>query len=253
MSLRIGIFDSGVGGLSVLKELYQDIHAEYVYLGDSLRAPYGNKTPVELLGYMKELLLFLKSKNVDMYISACNSLSTLETEHLLKELAVAPSQYIDMKRFAEQAVTTLPKNTRVLIFTTEATRASGVYQHVFSEHDVLTLSSRVLAEAIEEQNQIAIDEEVDGLLDYILENAVTHVFLGCTHYPLIQEYLDKRFLDLGITFINPAQYTPSSLVTIKEENITKSIEIYTTKKTTAWDIYSKGFDETSTVHEVSFF
>lgn len=240
MSIRIGVFDSGVGGLTVLKELVEIMPAEYYYIGDTLRAPYGNKSKEELLVYTKELLLFLQKKNADLFISACNSLSTLEVAPILEELGITKEQYFDMTMFAEVVATTLTQLThdvKLLIYATEATVRSGVYQNVFKKFSPEVLTSANLARAIEDKHEIEIDEEVDVLLDYVFEHKITHVFLGCTHYPLIGEYLDRRFLGADVIFINPATYIKEVLKEVKGGEL--KVSLFYTKSTP----YSKELSE----------
>ena len=169
MSLRIGVFDSGIGGLTVLKELVDVIPAEYVYIGDSLRAPYGNKQSDELLQYMKELIGFLQEKKCDVFVNACNSLSSLDTEKLLRDMNIPHKQYVDMVSATQQHLQDIPQSAHVLIYGTVATIQSGAYQNVFKGLDVTTQSSALLAQAIETGEQIVIDEEIDMLLDTVLE------------------------------------------------------------------------------------
>ncbi|MEN9552364.1 MAG: hypothetical protein RI935_741 [Candidatus Parcubacteria bacterium] len=229
MSIKIGVFDSGVGGLTVLKELVEVIPAEYIYIGDSLRAPYGNKSKEELLAYTKELLIFLQKKKVDIFVSACNSLSTLDITPLLEELGIKKEQYFDMTMFAEASLSDIVTDKSFLIYATEATIKSGMYQAVFSSHSPYMLASKNLARAIEDKHEIEIDEEVDMLVDYVLEHDIKQVFLGCTHYPLIKEYLEKRFLGIDVTFINPAIYIKKVLSELHSEGL--KVSLFFTKRT----------------------
>lgn len=239
MSVKVGVFDSGVGGLTVLKELVEIFPAEYFYIGDTLRAPYGNKTKEELLSYTKELLVFLQKKNVDIFISACNSLSTLDVLPLLEELGIKREQYFDMTMFAEMVATTLNPKEELLVYATEATIRSGVYQSIFKISTPFVLASHTLVRAIEDNHQIEMDEEVDMLVDYVLENNIKQVFLGCTHYPLIAEYLKKRFLGTGVTFINPATYIKEVLKEVKGSEL--KVSLFFTKETLQSKEFSKEF------------
>ncbi len=227
MSLRIGVFDSGIGGLSVAKELVHVVPAEYVYIGDSLRAPYGNKSKEELLAYTRELLVFLQTKKIDIFVSACNSLSSLDVEPILSELGIDKKNYFDMTMFAECSKDAFVAGEPLLVFATERTVASGVYQELFATFSPSVLASSSLALAIEREDEIVIDEEVDRLIDFVMENKITQVFLGCTHYPLIGDYLDKRFLGTGVRFVDPALYIPEDLKKLGGE--TSTFQVYTTK------------------------
>lgn len=245
MSLRIGVFDSGIGGLTVLKELVDVIPAEYVYIGDSLRAPYGNKQSDELLEYMKELIGFLQEKKCDVFVNACNSLSSLDTEKLLRDMNIPHKQYVDMVSATQQHLQDIPQSAHVLIYGTVATIQSGAYQNVFKGLDVTTQSSALLAQAIETGEQIVIDEEIDMLLDTVLEKHITHIFLACTHYPLVLEYIEKRCSGLGVTCINPAVYVPDSISIEKRGDY--SLEIYTTKQAKGWEVCEDLFPGTDVV------
>lgn len=242
MSLRIGVCDSGVGGLSVLKELYIHVPAEYVYIGDSLRAPCGNRSREELLVYTRDLLIFLKNKQVDIYVNACNSLSTLDVEHILQDLGIDKENYVDMRTYAAYAKDDIPQTAHMLIYGTSATLASGVYQDLFSLWSPMTLVSRGLAYAIETKHQIDIDEEVDLLVDYVLKHSVTHIFLACTHYPLIKEYLDTRLSGLSVTCINPAVYVPQPLRSCISGTV-RSCTVYTTNMSAVWNTYMETYDD----------
>lgn len=227
MSLRIGVCDSGIGGLSVLKELYRSLPADYIYLGDSLRAPYGNKSHDELMSHTKDLLIFLKKQNVDFYVSACNSISTLDKKQLLEELGIGKDSYFDMKDFAECAKKSIPHNATLLIYGTVATIQTEVYQKVFSLWNTFSFSSKHLAFAVESEDKKIIIEEIQELLTVAQEKKVTHIFLACTHYPLIQKIFDTYFSETLITFINPAEYIPETLLSQKGE--VYSVSIFTTK------------------------
>jgi glutamate racemase len=186
-----------------------------VYIGDSLHAPYGNKSKEELLAHTKELLTFLQKKKVDIFVSACNSLSTLDVVPILNELRIPEEKYFDMTMFAKASLVDIATDKNFLIYATEATIKSGMYQAIFSSNSPYVLASKNLARAIEERHTIEIDEEIDVLVDYVLEHNIKQVFLGCTHYPLIGEYLEKRFYGIGVTFINPAIYTKKILSEVK--------------------------------------
>lgn len=244
MSSHIGVFDSGLGGLSVLKELVKSHPSEYIYIGDSLRAPYGNKSKEELLSHTKELINFLLEKGCDIFVSACNSLSSLDTDNLLTELNIKKENYIDMVSATRKNVEKdFDEKSKVLIYATVATIRSGSYQDVFKMYNTETLASQNLASAIEKGDQIIIDEEIDLLIDKVISNNISHLFLGCTHYPLIEDYLEKRLNGLSIKIINPAKYVASELSSFKSGK--NNLEIYTTKLNEMWNERIKEFDGAS--------
>lgn len=241
MSSSIGVFDSGVGGLTVLKELIKSHPSKYIYIGDSLRAPYGNKSKEELLSHTKELINFLKGKGCDIFVSACNSLSSLDTDKILEELNIKKENYIDMVSATRKNVEKDFNNeAKVLIYATVATIGSGSYQDVFKIYNTETLASQNLAFGIETGDEIVIDEEVDLLVDKITEKNISHLFLGCTHYPLIQDYLEKRLEGLSVKIIDPAKYVASELAVGWSDKNT--LEIYTTKLNEIWNEKTKEFE-----------
>ena len=92
----IGIFDAGVGGFSVFKEVRKNTNADILYFGDCARAPYGNRTEEEIVLFIKDILKQLQNEGVTHFVSACNSMSVLTTEKLLEEVGVPKENYIDM-------------------------------------------------------------------------------------------------------------------------------------------------------------
>jgi glutamate racemase len=120
----LGIFDSGVGGFSVLKEVRKITDADILYFGDCKNAPYGNRTKEEIVSCIKAVLLRLKDEGVTYFVSACNSMSVNTTDALLLEVGINRKQYLDMI----DAVSLIPftSNDLVLIVGTQATIQSVV-------------------------------------------------------------------------------------------------------------------------------
>lgn len=250
MTSRIGVFDSGLGGLTVLKQLSTSHKADYIYVGDSLRAPYGNKSKEELLSHTKELINFLKNKGCNIFVSACNSLSSLDTDKILTELEIKKENYIDMVSATRKNVDRgLKQNSKILIYATVATINSGSYQEVFKMYDTETLTSQNLAYAIEVNNFLMIEKEADLLVEKIKENNINVLFLGCTHYPLIEEYLEKRLNGLTVKIINPAKYVVDEIPNIGSDK--NNIEIYTTKLNEIWEEKIMEFEDTL-LREIKF-
>jgi glutamate racemase len=220
-----------------------------VTIGNGIIIVADTETKEELLLYTRELITFLAHQEVDYYVNACNSISTLDAGHILEEYAIDAKRYFDMKDFAQRVKENIENNARVLIFATNATIESGVYQEVFSDYSPEVLPSSLLAKAIEEGDLITIDEEVDRLVDYVLDHGITHVFLGCTHYPLISQYLDKRFSDTGVICLNPAEYIPEELLALSGDE--KSLTVVTTKQIPAYAVYLEDITEDVVVKEIS--
>ena len=183
----LGIFDSGIGGFSVFKEVRKNTTANIIYYGDCARAPYGNKSEEEIVSYIKEILLDLKEKGVTHFVSACNSMSVLTTEKLLHEVHIDPEYYFDMI----SAVKVIPfeATKKVLIIGTKATIASGVYQQILKQKNIVhdAYCPSTLAGDIERGDAEAITRSVEEVLLYALEVKAGIILYACTHYPLVSD------------------------------------------------------------------
>lgn len=204
----LGIFDSGVGGFSVFREVRKNTDADIIYFGDCARAPYGNKKEEEIVSYIKEILLFLKEKGCTHFVSACNSMSVLTTEKLLEEVVIEKEKYLDMV----SAVKMIPfsSSDTVLVIGTQATIRSGVYQHILEEKNILhnVFSPISLAGAIEQDTIDTIVNEIGDVLLCAKNNNATHILYGCTHYPLVDKIFQEQAQACGWhgIFIDPAEY-----------------------------------------------
>ncbi|WP_457594951.1 glutamate racemase [Hydrogenimonas sp.] len=193
---RVGVFDSGAGGLSVVKSLMEHaLFDEIVYFGDTARVPYGPKDPATIIRYALEALEFFKNFEIDMMITACNSVSA----HALPELrarAEFPVHGVIEPGILALKNADLPLSSRVLILGTRATIGSGRYQRGIGE-----LGFREI-EAVATPLFVPIVEE--GIFDgAVLHSALDHYFegvtppdaiiLGCTHFPLIAEAIGDYF------------------------------------------------------------
>jgi glutamate racemase len=204
----LGIFDSGVGGFSVFKEVRKNTQANILYYGDCLRAPYGNRSEEEIVGFIKEILLDLKSKGVTYFISACNSMSVLTTEKVLSEVEVPRERYIDMVDAVGKI--DFSSDAKVLIIGTQATITSGVYQQILSNKNVKyeVFVPSLFAGHIEQGDKDMIASIVDEILTYAKNIHSTSILYACTHYPLVDEVFKARSEALlwSGDFIDPAKY-----------------------------------------------
>lgn len=201
---RIGIFDSGIGGFSVLKEVRQATDADILYFGDCARAPYGNRSEEEIVSFIKEILFQLKEKGVTHFISACNSMSVHTTEKVLKECGIEQEKYIDMITAVKK--TEFPSGASVLILGTQATIDSGVYQGILRQAGTsfMVCVSKDLAGSIERNDRDAIKESVVEIMAGAPD--ASHILYACTHYPLADELFkeEARRQNWGGEFIDPA-------------------------------------------------
>lgn len=204
----LGIFDSGIGGFSVYKEVRKNVAADILYYGDCARAPYGNKSEAEIVSYIKEILLYLQAHKVTHFISACNSMSVLTTKALLEELHIEEEKYFDMI----SAVKCIPfgLSDKILIIGTTATLQSQVYQSILEEKGVpyAVYSPTLLAGSIEQNNKAEIEIECEKIVSLALDCGANKVLYACTHYPLIHDnFLQAaKHNNWNGVYIDPAVY-----------------------------------------------
>ena len=195
--MRIGLFDSGVGGLTVLKTLinkYQN--NEYIYYGDTLNNPYGNKTKEELLTLSKQNMEFLINKKVDLIIIACGTVSS-NCLNELKELYNIPIISI-----INPTIDYLNNNNykNIGIIATNATINSHIFKNNLN-NNVYEIATPKLVPLIESNNLGNIDKILHEYLDNYI-NKIDILVLGCTHYPIIKDNIKKilgntRILDMS--------------------------------------------------------
>jgi glutamate racemase len=200
----IGIFDSGSGGLTVLKAIREVLpSADVLYLGDIARAPYGSRSHEELSRYTMEALMFLEKRGVSSLVSACNSVSA--------SLALSLFDTLDMpgKRIVEMVGPTVSSfrgsKARLLLVATPATIRSSIYQNAFTmigkECDFLAIDG--LAAGIEFG---ASDLEIQGIIDsHLTEKQGTFdvLILACTHFPLAQNAFEQS-VGMDVHLFDPA-------------------------------------------------
>lgn len=196
----IGIFDSGIGGLTVLKEVRRLLpHEDIVYLGDTARVPYGTKSPEIVLKYTIRNTLFLLGKKVKALVIACNTASACGLESVQGHFKI-PVLGVIMP--GARAAVKQSKNKRVGIIGTDGTVRSGAYQKALLELDPqIQVSSQAcpLLVSMAEEGWVK-GEVVDLVLKEYLKSFVLNLgkdkeidslILGCTHYPLFKESLVK--------------------------------------------------------------
>ena len=215
-SLPVAVFDSGVGGLTVLHECLVSLpHEDFVYLGDTARFPYGDRTPEQLLAFARELSTILLERGAKLLVVACNSATAAALPALRAELegrvpvvgVVTPES-----RLAAAAT----RNGRVGLLATPATVASGAYARALAaaapEAELHALASAELAPLIQEGGEV--DERVvscvDGLCRPLRAAGVDTVILGCTHYPLVRPVL-QRALGRGVAVVSSGEAIASEV------------------------------------------
>jgi glutamate racemase len=205
----IAVFDSGVGGLTVLHELLVWLpHEDFLYLGDTARFPYGERGPEELERFSMEIAEELLARRAKLLVVACNS-ATAAAMPALRRRMMETTLGVDVigvvKPEALQAVATT-SNGRIGLLATPTTVASEAYATVVAEADAHVELTSVpcpdLAPMIQGGNEISEDvvETVRGYCRPLREAGVDTVILGCTHYPLVRPML-QRFLGRDVTIM----------------------------------------------------
>ncbi len=201
----IGVLDSGVGGFTVLQELQGYLPDEpTIYLGDSKRMPYGEKTNDEIVACVNADIRFLESKGVKLILLACNTASSL-IDRLTSSVPL-----FSIVEAGVQAVENKAKTGNVGLIATRATVKNGVYDRISCEHgDSFTFVSYgtpTLAQVINNHpGEIEmLRKNIKAAVDPILEKCeVRYLLLGCTHFPIVSETIEKMYPQLEL--INPAE------------------------------------------------
>lgn len=205
--LPIGMFDSGIGGLTVLHECLVTLPAEnFAYVGDTARFPYGEKTRDELELYSRQITAFLETVPVKLVVVACYS-ATSAALPLLQERFSTPIVGVVMP--GARAAVQSSRYRRIGVLATEATVSSGAYPRAIAGLDsgaeVLQQACPGLVSFIE-AGDVASQELADtvkGFTAALKERRPDVVIMGCTHYPLIAPML-QRHLGRDVTLVNPA-------------------------------------------------
>jgi glutamate racemase len=205
---RIGIFDSGVGGLTVMKQIIRLLpHADIVYFGDTARLPYGGKSPETITRYSIENAIFLlKEESIQFLVVACNTASACAIGHL-QQIFNIPIVGTIMPG-AEKSVE-VTRNGRIAIIGTKATIASGAYQREIQQllpnAQLFPIACPLFVPLVEEQfvDHDATKMVIQTYLEPLIGSGVDTLLLGCTHYPLLREVI-QEVVGEGITLVDPA-------------------------------------------------
>ena len=217
----IGLFDSGIGGLTVLSEIEKLLpHEELVYLGDTARVPYGTKSRETVIRYSVENTRFLLSKNVKAVVVACNSASAVSVPDLREEFDIPILGVIEAG--AEEAMR-VTGNGSIGVIGTYATIESGRYELLLKQKGAKNVLSGAcplfvpLAEEGWTANSVA--EAVARIyLEPFKGNGIDTLILGCTHYPLLQETIGAVCGDT-VKLVNSAHAAALKLKEILEKEV----------------------------------
>lgn len=195
--MKIGVFDSGVGGLSVTKSLLENkLFDEIIYYGDTAKVPYGTRDQNTIVRYSLEALEFLKNFDIEMLIVACNTVSARALDELQKN---APFDVVGViKPGVLATINTLTcKKSSILILGTKSTINSGIYQNLLEQQgytNIEALSPSLFVPIVEEG--IFEGEILQSAMNFYFKDIKTNpdaIILGCTHFPLISKALQNYF------------------------------------------------------------
>lgn len=216
----IGVFDSGVGGLTVAREIMRNLPKEdIVYFGDTARVPYGSKSKDNIIRYSRQIIHFLQTKGVKAIVIACNTASALALDTVKDEFDIPIIGVVEPGARAALAVTV---NKKIGVIGTEATVRSSMYEKIIQginpEVSVIGKACPLFVPLVEEgfkKHQVT-DEIIDYYLAGLKKSDIDALILGCTHYPLLRSKI-REYVGDTITLVNPAYETAMDLKRILQE------------------------------------
>jgi glutamate racemase len=209
-SLPVAVFDSGVGGLTVLHECLVSLpHEDFVYLGDTARFPYGDRTAPQLVAFARELAAILLDGGAKLLVVACNSATSAALPALADELEDRVA-VVGVVRPESRLAAAATRTGRVGLIATPATVSSGAYARALTDAapgaELHAVASAELAPLIQEGGEV--DERtvdcVEGVCRPLKHADVDTVILGCTHYPLVRPVL-QRELGRGVSIVSSGE------------------------------------------------
>lgn len=216
----IGVFDSGIGGLTVVRALTRHLPGEnIVYFGDTARVPYGPKSPHVVREYAAQDVDVLMGKDVKMVVVACNTVSSVALDVVEKRAGVP---VVGMILPGAAAAARATKNRRVGVIGTRATVNSGAYTHALRQADPAV-------EALPRECPLFVPLAEEGWVDHPVTHMVAREYLlplrregidtlilGCTHYPILRETI-AAVMEGGVTLIDSGEAAALEVVRVLEE------------------------------------
>lgn len=210
----IGVFDSGVGGLTVAREIMRNLPNEHiVYFGDTARVPYGSKSKDTIIRYARQIIRFLQTQEVKAIVIACNTASALALDTVEKEFDI-PIIGVIKSGARTAAATTV--NKKVGVIGTESTINSRMYNQYLGELDpeitVFGKACPLFCPLVEEGwlKDPVTEEVARRYLSGLLEEGIDSLIMGCTHYPLLRTLL-RGIVGDQVNLVNPAYETAKEL------------------------------------------
>ncbi len=210
----IGVMDSGVGGLTVLKEIVKILPNEsYLFIGDQANLPYGQKTPETVKKLSKRIADYMINQGIKLFVIACNTATSAAFDYLSQTL---PVPVIGVIQPGAESAVKASHNGQIGVIATNGTVKSGIYERVIK---ALNHSARAYSlgcpefvtmvehgQAGTEQAQAAVDQQ----LAYFADKPIDTMVLGCTHFPVLQKEISS-FLPSNVTIIDPGISTAQNV------------------------------------------
>jgi glutamate racemase len=204
----IGMFDSGIGGLTVMREVMRALPNEkIIYFGDTARLPYGNKSADTIMRYSAEIASFLMTHNVKMLVIACNTASSYALKGLEQQFQIPIIGVIEAGAF-KASVTT--RNQRIGVLGTKATIQSGAYQEsiqkLLPHSKVISIPCPLFVPLVEEDftEHPSTKLIVEEYLKELHHEQIDTLLLGCTHYPFLI-HLIQQYMGPAVAVVDSAQ------------------------------------------------
>lgn len=217
----IGVFDSGVGGLTVAREIMRQMPNErIVYFGDTARVPYGSKSKETIIRYSRQIIRFLRTKNVKAIVIACNTASAYALDTVEAELDIP---IIGVVKPGAKVAAETTRNNKIGVIGTEGTISSGIYSdflHIRNKDiNVLGKACPLFVPLVEEgwAKDSVTKEVAKRYLEELKESGIDSLILGCTHYPLLRSTI-RNVMGEKVTLVNPAYETAIELKELLEQN-----------------------------------
>jgi len=199
--VRIGVFDSGVGGLTVMRSLYKSsLFSEIIYFGDTARVPYGSKDKNTIIRYSLEAVEFFKNFNIELLVVACNSVSASAIPQMREEanfpiIGVVEAGVLALKNSLAKI------DDNILVIGTKTTISSNIYQRLLGDLgfcNIEAIATGLFVPIVEEG--IFRGKILDATMEFYFQNLKRHpkyIILGCTHFPLIAGAIEEYFTKQG--------------------------------------------------------
>ena len=217
----IGVFDSGIGGMTVVRELMGQLpNEQIIYYGDTARVPYGNKSAETVINYSRQITDFLITKGVKAIVIACNTASALALETLRNEFDLP---IIGVVKPGAKAAAEATRNGNIGVIATRATINSGIYEDFLHktnpEIHVYKQACPLFVPLVEEGwiDDPITDRIIHRYLDGLVNHGIDSLVLGCTHYPLLRHRIQEAVGE-SVTLVNPAYETAKAFKYVLEEN-----------------------------------